>query len=128
MSSAVNHPVGAKISSAMCVLQLIGHCRNARKTGWSNANDRVNFVSFAVPLLRRRLVGGRYLVRNHVNQYRIIGEKTSRCSTGLRKISGCDPAAFAGLSWRLMAPTSGVLHFSAIDRQYAETHATLSLY
>ncbi|GLQ22450.1 multidrug ABC transporter substrate-binding protein [Algimonas ampicilliniresistens] len=119
------YPVGAKIKISNVPFTVIGTVAKAPETGWSNGRDRDNFVLVPRSTLRDRLVGGDYLVRNHVNQYRIIGENQKvldrieeDLDAILRRSRGLSAAD---------APDFRVLNFSANRQQYAETQRTLSL-
>ncbi|MEM9600439.1 MAG: FtsX-like permease family protein, partial [Pseudomonadota bacterium] len=87
--------------------------------------DRDNFVLVPRSTLRDRLVGGDYLVRNHVDQFRIVGENQqvldrieSDIDAILRRSRGLSTAD---------APDFRVLNFSANRQQFADTQRTLSI-
>ncbi|MEL6687596.1 MAG: ABC transporter permease [Pseudomonadota bacterium] len=119
------YPVGAKIKIGNVPFEVVGTVAKAPESGWNNGRDRDNFVLVPRSTLRDRLVGGDYLVRNHVNQYRIIGENQSvldrieeDLDAILRRSRGLSTAD---------APDFRVLNFSANRQQYAETQRTLSI-
>lgn len=119
------YPVGAKIKIGNVPFTVIGTLEKASDTGWNGGRDRDNFVLVPRSTLRDRLVGGDYLVRNHVNQFRIVGESQKALDqietdldAILRRSRGLSTAD---------APDFRILNFSANRQQFAETQRTLSI-
>lgn len=119
------YPVGAKIKIGNIPFEVIGTVDKASDTGWNGGRDRDNFVLVPRSTLRDRLVGGDYLVRNHVNQYRIVG-KNQKVLDRIEEDLDAILRRSRGLS-TADAPDFRVLNFSANRQQYAQTQRTLSL-
>ncbi|MGB6230234.1 MAG: ABC transporter permease [Litorimonas sp.] len=119
------YPVGASVKIGNVPFTVVGVVEKAPETGWNNGRDRDNFVLVPRSTLRDRLVGGDYLVRNHVDQFRIVGENQqvldrieSDLDAILRRSRGLSTAD---------APDFRILNFSANRQQFADTQRTLSV-
>lgn len=119
------YPIGAKIKIGTVPFTVVGTVEKAPKSGWNNGQDRDNFVLVPRSTLRDRLVGGDYLVRNHVNQFRVVGENQqvldrieNDLDAILRRSRGLSTAD---------APDFRILNFSANRQQFADTQRTLSV-
>jgi putative ABC transport system permease protein len=119
------YPVGAKIKIGNVPFTVVGTLEKASDTGWNNGRDRDNFVLVPRSTLRDRLVGGDYLVRNHVNQFRIVGED-QKVLDQIENDVGAILRRSRGLS-TADAPDFRILNFSANRQQFAETQRTLSI-
>jgi len=119
------YPVGAKIKIGNVPFTVVGTLQKASDTGWNNGRDRDNFVLVPRSTLRDRLVGGDYLVRNHVNQFRIVGEDQNVLDQ-IETDVGAILRRSRGLS-TADAPDFRILNFSANRQQFAETQRTLSI-
>lgn len=119
------YPIGSKIKVGNVPFTVIGTLSAAPEEGWSGGQDRDNFILVPRSTLRDRLVGGDYLVRNHIDRFRIVGENQqvldrieSDIDAILRRSRGLSTAD---------APDFRVLNFSANRQQFADTQRTLSI-